>query len=115
MIKVTGKFLATKVEQKSVAKRTGGNFDFTEVTLEQVTKNPTTIVARVSDKVVEGFVEGSKYELDIVITSWKSDAGKIWNNFVIMEVIDVEHCGQPQKAAAPAPAGNNFDDDDIPF
>ena len=91
MIKISGKFLAKKVEQKSIKKRDGGTFDFQEVTLEHVAKKPTLIVARVSDKVVEGFVEGSKYELDIAITSWESDTGKIWNNFVIMDVIDVEH------------------------
>ena len=91
MIKISGKFLAKKVEQKSVKKRDGGTFDFQEVTLEHVAKKPTLIVARVSDKVVEEFVEGSKYELDIAITSWESDTGKIWNNFVIVDVIDVEH------------------------
>lgn len=112
MIKFSGKFLAKKVEQKSVKKRDGGTFDFQEVTLEHVAKKPTLIVARVSDKVVEEFVEGSKYELDIVITSWESDTGKIWNNFVIMEVIDVEHGNaKPQSATT-----DYVDmDDELPF
>ena len=91
MIKISGKFLAKKVEQKSVKKRDGGTFDFQEVTLEHVAKKPTLIVAKKKKKVVEEIVEGSKYELDIAITSWESDTGKIWNNFVIMDVIDVEH------------------------
>lgn len=112
MIKISGKFLAKKVEQKSVKKRDGGTFDFTEITLENVAKKPTTIVARVSDKISEEFVEGSKYELDIVITSWESDTGKIWNNFVIMDVIDVEHGAVQQAQSAPA---NDYDGDEIPF
>lgn len=112
MIKISGKFLAKKVEQKSVKKRDGGTFDFTEVTLENVAKKPTTIVARVSDKIVEEFVEGSKYELDIVITSWESDTGKIWNNFVIMDVIDVEHGTVQKTQSAPA---IDYDGDEIPF
>ena len=111
MIKVSGKFLAKKVEQKSVKKRDGGTFDFTEVVLEHVAKKPTIIVARVSDKIVEDFVEGSKYELDIAITSWESDSGKVWNNFVIMDVIDVEH-GNAQPQSAPV---NDYDGDEIPF
>jgi len=110
MIKISGKFLAKKVEEKSLKKRDGGTFDFKEVTLEHVAKKPTTIVARVSDKVVEEFVEGSKYELDIVITSWESDSGKIWNNFVVMDVIDVEHGASKQQAPAP-----DYGDDEIPF
>ena len=112
MIKISGKFLAKKVEQKSIKKRDGGTFEFQEVTLEHVAKKPTTIVARVSDKVVEEFVEGSKYELDIVITSWESDTGKIWNNFVIMDVIDVEHGNtKPQSTTA-----DYADvDDELPF
>lgn len=110
MIKISGKFLAKKVEEKSLKKRDGGTFDFKEVTLEHVAKKPTTIVARVSDKVEEEFVEGSKYELDIVITSWESDSGKIWNNFVVMDVIDVEHSAS--KPQAPAP---DYGDDEIPF
>lgn len=112
MIKISGKFLAKKVEQKSVKKRDGGTFDFQEVTLEHVAKKPTLIVARVSDKVVEEFVEGSKYELDIAITSWESDTGKIWNNFVIMDVIDVEHGAVKQTQSAPV---NDYDDDILPF
>lgn len=112
MIKFSGKFLAKKVEQKSVKKRDGGTFDFQEVTLEHVAKKPTTIVARVSDKVVDEIVEGSKCELDIVITSWESDTGKIWNNFVIVEVIDVEHGNaKPQSATT-----DYVDmDDELPF
>lgn len=112
MINISGKFLAKKVEQKSVKKRDGGTFDFTEVTLEQVAKKPTTIVARVSDKVVEEFVEGSKYELDIVITSWESDTGKIWNNFLVMDVVDVEHGNNAPQQAVPS---YDSADDDIPF
>jgi hypothetical protein len=112
MIKVSGKFLAKKVEQKSIKKRDGGTFDFTEVVLEQVAKKPTTIVARVSDKVVDEIIEGSKCELDIVITSWESDTGKIWNNFVIMDVIDVEHGAVQQAQSAPV---SDYADDDIPF
>lgn len=112
MIKFSGKFLAKKVEEKSVKKRDGGTFDFKEVVLEHVAKKPTLIVARVSDKVTEDLIEGSKYELDIVITSWESDTGKIWNNFVIMEVIDVEH-GNAK------PQSNTTDyvemDDELPF
>ena len=112
MIKISGKFLAKKVEQKSVKKRDGGTFDFQEVTLEHVAKKPTLIVARVSDKVVEGFVEGSKYELDIAITSWESDTGKIWNNFVIMDVIDVE-----DDNAKPQSNTTDYDvmEDELPF
>ena len=112
MIKISGKFLAKKVEQKSVKKRDGGTFDFQEVTLEHVAKKPTLIVARVSDKVLEEFVEGSKYELDIAITSWESDTGKIWNNFVIMDVIDVEHGN-----AKPQSNTTDYDvmDDELPF
>lgn len=112
MLKISGKFVAKKVEEKSVKKRDGGTFDFKEVTLEYVAKKPTTIVARVSDKVVEEFVEGSKYELDIVITSWESDTGKIWNNFVVMDVIDVEHGTVQKTQSAPV---IDYADDDIPF
>jgi hypothetical protein len=113
MIRFSGKFTAIKVEQKSIAKRSGGNFDFVEVELEEKSKKPTTIIARVSDKVTETFVEGSIYDLDIVVTSWKSDAGKVWNNFVIMDCLDVQH-GQTAPAQ-PAPAESYADDDEIPF
>lgn len=108
MIKFSGKFVAKKVEKKSIAKRSGGTFDFVEVELEEVSKKPTTIVARVSDKVIEDFIEDSIYDLDIVVTSWKNDAGKVWNNFVIMECVDVVH---PQKSAAE----QAWDDCEIPF
>ena len=110
MLKISGKFVAKKVEEKSVKKRDGGTFDFKEVTLEYVAKKPTTIVARVSDKVVEEFVEGSKYELDIAITSWETDTGRIWNNFVIMDVVDVEHTNAKSNEANYVAV-----DDDLPF
>lgn len=110
MIKISGNFIAKKVEQKSVNKRSGGTFDFTEVELEEVSKKPTTIIARVSDKVVETFVEGSKYDLDIVVTSWKADNGKVWNNFIIMECKDVVHAEKPREETT-----NEWDGDEIPF
>lgn len=104
MIKFNQTFKVLKIEDKSITKRDGTPYEFTEAVLEEGDKKKTYLVARVKDGVASSLHEGEKQNLQIEITSWKRDDGKIWNNFVVREVV-------------PSDIPNSYysDSEDIPF
>lgn len=110
MIKFNAELTVKKIENKSVRKRDGGTFDFTEVTLEQKGKRPTIIVARANDDVVATLREGLKANFDLAITSFTSQDGRTFNNFLIT-FADVKQPVQPLETALREPDVG----DDIPF
>jgi len=108
MIKFTAKLTVKKIEKKSVTKRDGGTFDFEEITLEHTTKKPTKLVARCMEDVRHRIHTGLTAEMDVAISSFEGKDGRVFNNFLIVEVEDV---AQP----TPAPQTNESAFDDIPF
>ena len=108
MIKFSNEFTVSKIEHKSLQKKDGSRFDFDEVTLETGGKYKTYLVARASEEAVNDIAEGKKFDVEIGITSWKQDNGKIWNNFLITNV-------NPIAAKATERVKPLEVDDDIPF
>lgn len=108
MIKFNAEFKVNKIEHKSVTKRDGTPFDFIEATLEEGLKRKTYIVARVNEDIARQLKEGEKSILQIEVTSWKRDDGKIWNNFVVTDVAIPEIFRQDPVKPFEA-------DEDIPF
>lgn len=106
MITFVKEFTVEDITTKTINKRDGTPFTFTEATLVDGVKKKTYIVARVYDDMVSELQRGSKQNLEIEITSWKRDDGKIWNNFVVKNVLGVN---KPAETAAP------WDGDPIPF
>lgn len=88
MITFTKEFTVENIATKTISKRDGTPFTFTEATLVEGVKKKTYIVARVYDDVVSDLRRGQKQNLEIEITSWKRDDGKIWNNFLVKSVVD---------------------------
>lgn len=88
MITFTKEFTVENIAAKTISKRDGTPFTFTEATLVEGVKKKTYIVARVYDDVVSDLRRGQKQNLEIEITSWKRDDGKIWNNFLVKSVVD---------------------------
>ena len=107
MITFTKEFTVEDIATKTIKKRDGSPFTFTEATLAEGTKRKNYIVARVYDDMVSELKRGLKQNLEIEITSWKREDGKIWNNFVVKSVL-----GGNQPIETPAP---NWGDDPIPF
>ena len=107
MITFTKEFTVEDIATKTIKKRDGSPFTFTEATLAEGTKRKNYIVARVYDDMVSELKRGLKQKLEIEITSWKREDGKIWNNFVVKSVL-----GGNQPIEKPAP---NWSDDPIPF
>lgn len=87
MITFTKEFTVENIATKTISKRDGTPFTFTEATLVEGIKKKTYIVARVYDDVVSDLRRGQKQNLEIEITSWKRDDGKIWNNFLVKGVV----------------------------
>lgn len=110
MITFTKEFTVENINTKTITKRDGTPFTFTEATLVEGMKKKTYIVARVYDDMVSELRQGSKQNLEIEITSWKKDDGKIWNNFVVKNVVG----GYSETPVGMAP-GWNSQGDDIPF
>lgn len=100
MITFTKEFKVEEVTEKSITKRDGTPFEFTEVLLSEGDKRKTYIVARVKDEAKDLMRKGSKLPLEIEITSWKRDDGKVWNNFVVKNVLN---------------GAGSWDNDPIPF
>lgn len=86
MITFTKEMKVEKVEEKTITKRDGEPFEFTEALLSEGDKRKTYLVARVKDDIKDLIREGSKLPMEIEITSWKRDDGKVWNNFVVKNV-----------------------------
>lgn len=116
MIRFTAELTIKRIEEKSIRKRDGDMFNFTEVTLEQAGKRPTLLVARADDAVVPELREGLKANFDLGITSFTTQDGRTFNNFLITDMaVGVAQ----QKAIANVPpsypdAGVEMGDD-IPF
>ena len=114
MIKFTAQLTIKRIEEKSIRKRDGDMFNFTEVTLEQGGKRPTLLVARADDEVVGSLQEGLKANFDLGITSFTTQDGRTFNNFVVLDMavsaaknIGKTHDGRPTEVVELG--------DDIPF
>lgn len=108
MIKFSAKMKVLSVEEKSIKKRDGGTFDFTEAKLEQGTKHKTIIMARVYDDAVAKLKVGTVADMDLGITSTEAAGGRIFNNFVVTDVIDAEEVKEKPKMVP-------FEGDELPF
>ena len=102
MITFVKEFTVEDITTKTINKRDGTPFTFTEATLVDGVKRKTYIVARVYDDMVSELQRGAKQNLEIEITSWKRDDGKIWNNFVVKNVLGGN---KPAETAAPWDGG----------
>lgn len=111
MIKFTAELIVKKIEEKSVRKRDGDMFNFTEVTLEQPGKRPMRLVARADESVLPALHEGLKANFDLGITSFTTQDGRTFNNFLITDVIGETIANTPK--GYPAAAVDMGDD--IPF
>lgn len=110
MIKFSAKMKVLSLEEKSIKKRDGGTFEFTEAKLEQGTKYKTIIMARVYDDAVAKLKVGKVADMDLGITSTEAADGRIFNNFVVTDVLDAEDVPE-KKQPEPVP----FAGDDLPF
>ena len=108
MIKFSAKMKVLSLEEKSIKKRDGGTFDFTEAKLEQGTKYKTIIMARVYDDAVAKLKVGTVADMDLGITSTEAADGRIFNNFVVTDVIDTEEVKEKPKMVP-------FEGDELPF
>lgn len=108
MIKFSAKMKVLSVEEKSIKKRDGGTFDFTEAKLEQGTKYKTVIMARVYDDAVTKLKIGTVADMDLGITSTEAADGRIFNNFVVTDVIDAQEVKEKPKMVP-------FEGDELPF
>lgn len=112
MIKFTAELTVKKIEEKSVKKRDGGMFNFTEVTLEKGGKFPTVIQARAQEDIVGDIKLGMKANFDLGITSFTTQDGRVFNNFQITLV----EAKQPKEPLETALKSESIDySDDIPF
>lgn len=109
MIKFSAKLKVKNITDKSVKKRDGGDFKFTEVELEAAGKKPTTLLARAMDEVIPLLRLGQTMDMDIAISSFTASDGRVFNNFLITNVIEND---EPATVAQTA-AADTFDD--IPF
>lgn len=112
MIKFNAELTVKKIENKSIRKKDGGTFEFTEVTLEQPGKRPTLLVARANDEVAPSLREGLKASFDLSITSFTTQDGRIFNNFLVT-FVDVKEPVEPFETALKQPTVEMGDD--IPF
>ena len=111
MIKFTAELVIKKIEEKAARKRDGDIFNFTEVTLEQGGKRPTLLIARADEAVLPSLQEGLKASFDLGITSFTTQDGRTFNNFLITDVAVKQVAKQPM----PAPVQDIDMGDDLPF
>lgn len=111
MIKFTTELTVKKVETKTIKKRDGGDFTFTEATLEQGGKKPVTILARVSDELVPELQTGKKQSMDIGITSFTTSDGRVFNNFLVTFVDAPKEEPAVKRSSEPQAS----DVDELPF
>lgn len=116
MIKFTAELTIKRIEEKSVRKRDGDMFNFTEVTMEQGGKRPTLLVARADDAILPELQEGLKANFDLGITSFTTQDGRTFNNFLITDMA-VGVAKKQNIANTPAGYPDTAADmgDDIPF
>lgn len=84
MITFEEKLTVKKLEHKSVAKKDGGTFDFTEAILEKGGKQPTYLVCRVGEAIEPLLKVDETAVFEIGITSYVGKDKRVWNNFVIL-------------------------------
>ena len=107
MIKFKANLKVEAMEDKSIPKRDGEMFDFTEVVLSSGGKYPTHIVARLQNETQKELLQtGKSYPLELGITSYTRQDGRIWNNFIVCAV-EVETYDDSQPV--------ELESDDIPF
>lgn len=107
MIKFKANLKVEAMEDKSIPKRDGEMFDFTEVVLSSGGKYPTHIVARLQNETQKELLQtGKSYPLELGITSYKRQDGRIWNNFIVDSVNTAEDDNGPTEYV---------EDGDIPF
>ena len=109
MIKFTAELTIKRIEENSVRKSDGDMFNFTEVTLEQGGKRPTVLVARADDAILPELREGLKANFDLGITSFTTQDGRTFNNFLLTDV------AVKQPGNAPVSYSEPDMGDDIPF
>lgn len=110
MIKFSAKLKPLSIEQKSIKKRDGGMFNFTEVRLEHGTKYKTLLVARATDEVAPSIKIGKIQDMDIGISSNEGSDGRVFNNFVITDILPDEEVPTTESEPAARVVG-----DDLPF
>lgn len=111
MIKFSAKMKVVSLTDKEAKKKDGGTFAFTEVRLEQGGKYNTVIVARLDSEARGELTAGSTYDLDLGINSFETSDGRVFNNFVIKDIVDKVEANKP---AAEKPKTMEIGDD-IPF
>lgn len=107
MIKFEATLKVDTIEDKSVPKRDGDTFEFTEVVLSNADKYPVSIVARLANATQKELIKtGRTYPFTIGIASYKRQDGRIWNNFIVDSVNISEDDNGPAEYV---------EDGDIPF
>lgn len=107
MIKFEATLKVDSMEDKSVPKRDGDTFDFTEVVLSTADKYPVSLVARLSNGTQKELIKtGGTYPFTIGITSYKRQDGRIWNNFIVDSINTQDVDNGPSEYV---------EDGDIPF
>ena len=112
MISLHHSFVIDHIEDKKIPTRNGDTFEFTEVTMYTKGKYPTWLQARLeSPEMKLQLIGGEEYAMDISVSSWKSDDGRVFPRFTIRSIVAVN-----PKQVIDAPAEPVYDDaDDIPF
>lgn len=108
MITFEETFLVRKVEHKDIPTKTGKNFTFTEVTLENEDKKPTLVVARLAEGMQDSIRENEKALFKMTVTSYQGKDGRIWNNFVVL-------AKQPLAQPKPIEPLETALDEELPF
>lgn len=113
MISFHHSFVVDNIEDKKIPTRNGDTFEFTEVTMYTKGKYPTWLQARLESPDMKlQLLGGEEYAMDISVSSWKSDDGRVFPRFTIRNIVPVN----PREVIDQAPPAASYDDDDmIPF
>lgn len=114
MLTMHGSFVIDHIEDKKIPTRSGDTFEFTEVTMFAKGKYPTWLQARLESPDMKlQLIGGEEYAMDISISSWKSDDGRVFPRFTIRSFVPVN---PKQVIDAPAEIPNyDYEGDEIPF
>lgn len=105
MLKFTNIFTIDDIEEKTITKKDGEPFTFTEARLAyNGKKGKTIIVARVPQYILPEFRQGRTLNMDIVISHYESAKG-IFNRFEVKKINGMN----------PAMVTTYSEDDEIPF
>lgn len=113
MISLHHSFIVDHIEDKKIPTRNGDTFEFTEVTMYTKGKYPTWLQARLESPDMKlQLLGGEEYAMDISVSSWKSDDGRVFPRFTIRNIVPVN----PREVMDVPPETPSYDDsDDIPF